>query len=141
MLLLGEFEIYFTGQGRILIHKKIREELGETKSFVITKGFDICLAGFRTTDWENGAQALMTPSLLEMDKIEIKRHLFSSASQLEIDDQGRVVVPKNLLSYANLLQKEMLIIGVGTHFEIWDKQKWHEYQKGLQPIIKNLPKN
>jgi MraZ protein len=115
--------------------------LGETKTFVLTKGFDICLAGFRTTDWENGAQALMTPSLLEMDKIEIKRHLFSSAAQLEIDEQGRVVIPKNLLSYANLVQKEMFIIGVGTHFEIWDRQKWNEYQKTLQPVIKNLQKN
>lgn len=141
MLFLGEFEVSFTGQGRILIPKKIREALGETKSLVLTKGFDICLAGFRTTDWENGAQALMTPSLLEMDKIEIKRHLFSSAAQLDIDEQGRIVIPKSLLSYADLMKKEVLIIGVGTHFEIWNREKWNEYQKTTQQIIKNLPKN
>lgn len=122
----------FTGQGRIIIPKKIREALGAGKTFTLTKGLDSCLSGFRNGDWEKAAKELLSASPLEMQKAETKRHLFSSALIVEIDDQGRFVIPKNLLGYANLKDK-VIIIGVGDHFEIWQQQKWEEYIKKVHP--------
>jgi len=138
MVFLGEYEVTFTGQGRINIPKKIRESLGKDNTVVLTKGFDRCLAGFRHEDWDKGAQELLAPSLLEMDKAEIKRHLFSSAAVCEIDEQGRIVIPKNLLRYAKLEEKNMTVIGVGAHFEIWDTNEWQKYQEETEPIIKKI---
>jgi MraZ protein len=56
---------------------------------------------------------------------------------LEIDDQGRVVIPKNLLLYANLTnQNEAIFIGVGTYFEVWSVNQWEKYQKEIEKNIK-----
>lgn len=140
MLFLGEYRVTFTGQGRIVIPKKIREALGKTRTFTLAKGFDRCLSGFRNEDWEKETLNLMGTSVLEMQKAEIKRHLFSSAVNIEIDDQGRIVIPKNLLEYAHLNDKEAVLIGVGTYFEVWNPEKWDKYIKGVESNIKNLAK-
>ena len=115
MFFVGEYRVTFSGQGRIIIPKKIREALGSGKTFTLTKGFDSCLSGFRNADWEKAANELISQSSLEMQKSETKRHLFSSAAIVEIDNQGRFVIPKNLLDYAGLSNKAA-IIGVGDHF-------------------------
>lgn len=136
MLFLGEFRVNFSGQGRFIIPKKVREALGKTKTFTLTKGFDRCLSGFRNEDWEKETVKLMGNTALEMQTAEMKRHFFSSAVILEIDDQGRVVVPKNLLDYANLKGKDVVMIGVGTYFEVWNTEQWIEYSKKIEKNIK-----
>ena len=132
MFFVGEYRITFSGQGRIIIPKKIREALGNGKTFTLTKGFDSCLSGFRNTDWEKAANELISQSSLEVQKSETKRHLFSSAAIVEIDTQGRFVIPKLLLDYAGLNNKAA-IIGVGDHFEVWEPNKWDEYIKKIKP--------
>jgi len=137
MLFLGEYQVNLIDGGRVVIPKKMRITLGKTKTFTLTKGFDPCLAGFKNEDWEKSAKDLMGSSILEMKKLEIKRHLFSSAAILEIDNQGRVVIPKSLLEYAGLIKKkEVVFIGVGTYFEIWEASRWHKYKKETEKNIK-----
>lgn len=137
MLFLGEYRVTFTGKGRIVIPKKIREALTQEKSFTLTKGFDRCLSGFRNNEWEKGARDLMSNSVLEMQKVEMKRHLFSGATPVEIDDQGRIIIPKNLLEYADLQGQEVILIGVGTYFEIWNPKKWTDYSQDMEKNIKD----
>lgn len=139
MLFLGEFEVNFTGQGRINIPKKIREALGKDQ-LVLTKGFNRNLTGYRLNDWETGAQTLLSPSIFSLDKLDFKRHLFSSAAVLDFDDQGRIVIPKNLLSYGDLNEKTIVIIGAGTNFEIWNKQEWETYRNKTEKSINELAK-
>ncbi len=138
MLFLGEYTVNFSGQGRIVIPKKIRETLGGTKTFTLTKGFERCLSGFRNEEWEKGAADLMGTSVLEMQKSEMKRHLFSGAAVIEIDEQGRVIIPKNLIEYAKLEGGDATIIGVGTYFEIWEPEKWKEYSKHVEKNITSI---
>ncbi|MBP6044581.1 MAG: division/cell wall cluster transcriptional repressor MraZ [Microgenomates group bacterium] len=127
MVFIGEFQVSFTGLGRIVLPKKIRELL-KGNSFIVTKGFDKCLAGFDKQDWEDRANELLQVSLLEQENLDKRRFVFSSASSLEIDEQGRFVIPKNLLEFAGL-SKKVVIIGVGDHFEFWDEEKWVEKSK------------
>ena len=122
MVFIGEFQVSFTGLGRIVLPKKIRELL-KGNSFIVTKGFDKCLAGFDKGDWEDRANELLQVSLLEQENLDKRRFVFSSASSLEIDEQGRFVISKNLLEFAGL-SKKVTIIGVGDHFEIWDEENW-----------------
>ena len=130
MVFFGEYSVSFTGQGRLVLPKKIRELL-KGNTFVITKGFDTCLAGYDKQDWETRASSLMGVSLLDKDNIGKRRSLFASASYIEVDDQGRFVVPKSLLSLVTKKNKAV-IIGVGDHFEIWDEDKWNEYNKQIE---------
>jgi MraZ protein len=130
MVFFGEYEINFSGSGRLLLPKKVRELL-KGNTFILTKGFGICLAGYDKDDWEKRAADLLNPSLLQPTDMENRRSIFSSLVYLEIDDQGRFVVPKSLLGYSQLKEKTV-IIGVGDHFEIWDVQKWKEYSKKIK---------
>lgn len=130
MVFFGEYQVSFTAPGRIVLPKKLRELL-KGNTFVLTKGFDNCLAGYDKEDWELRAKELLNVSLLERENLEKRRFLFSSAVYLEIDDQGRFVVPKNLLLYGSLSQK-VVIVGIGDHFEIWDGNKWDLYTKNMK---------
>ncbi|MBI4005014.1 division/cell wall cluster transcriptional repressor MraZ [Candidatus Roizmanbacteria bacterium] len=125
MVFFGEYEVSFTAPGRIVLPKKIRE-LIRGNIFILSKGFDACLAGYNREDWEERSKVLMEVSLLEKENLDKKRFLFASTVYLEIDNQGRFVIPRNLLEYASLNGKAY-IVGVGDHFEIWNKKRWEEY--------------
>ncbi len=127
MVFYGEYEVVFSGSGRIVLPKKIRTLL-KGNTFVLSKGSDECLAGYDKENWEKRAHELTQSSVLEENHDAKKRFIFSSIVFLEIDDQGRFVIPKNLLDYGRL-NKKATIIGVGDHFEIWDPQKWRVYNK------------
>jgi MraZ protein len=125
MVFYGEYEVSITSGGRIALPKRIREGMKENV-FVITKGFGKCLAGYEKASWEARVDGLLDVSLLEKENIDKRRVLFSSTVYLEIDDQGRIVLPRNLKEYAALLKKA-IIVGIGDHFEIWEKRHWTEY--------------
>ena len=126
MVFFGEYLVSFTAPGRVVIPKKIRE-LIKGDSFIVTKGFDFCLAGYDLQDWEVRSRELVGVSLLDKTDIDKRRMLFSSTMHIEIDGQGRFVIPKPLLQFADLKEK-VLILGVGDHFELWNPEKWQEYQ-------------
>jgi len=126
MVFFGEYLVSFTAPGRVVIPKKIRELL-KGDSFIVTKGFDFCLAGYDKEDWEARSKALISVSLLDKTDINKRRLLFSSTMHIEIDGQGRFVIPKPLLQFAELKDKA-LIIGAGDHFELWNPEKWNSYQ-------------
>lgn len=132
MVFIGEYIVSFSAPGRIVLPKKIRELLDNTM-FILSKGFNFCLAGYSRQDWEQRTHELLNVSLLDNQELEKRRFLFSSAAYVEVDDQGRFVITKNLLEHAGL-EKQVVIIGAGDHFEIWNPKKWEDYQKGM---IKN----
>lgn len=129
MLFLGEYQVNFSGPGRILLPKKIRE-LVKGSSFVLTRGFNNCLAGYDGVDYESKAKELFNVSLLDTNKMSERRMLFASTVYVEIDEQGRFVIPKHLLEYGKL-EKKVTIVGVGDHFEIWDEVTWMNYKKSV----------
>lgn len=133
MVFFGEFTVSVTEGGRIVVPKKIRESL-KGDSFILTKGFDICLAGYDKEDWIKRTQSLMEISILEKENIEKKRFIFSGASEISIDEQGRFVIPKALLDFLHLSGNAVKIVGVGDHFEIWEAKAWEEYLKILKRI-------
>jgi len=125
MVFYGEYQVSFSGSGRLLLPKKVRELL-KGNSFILTKGFGQCLAGYDKDDWEKRATELLNPPLLQPVDVNQRRYIFSSLVYLEIDEQGRLIIPRNLLTYAGLKDKAA-IIGVGDHFEIWNQSKWDSY--------------
>lgn len=127
MVFFGEYEVSFSGQGRIILPKKIRALL-KGGTFILGKGSDSCLSGYDKENWEKRTEQLADSSLLEENNDAKKRFIFSSVSYLEIDDQGRFVIPKNLLNYANLSGRAV-IIGTGDHFEIWNPDSWYKYSE------------
>lgn len=103
---------------------KLREDMGE--KFIITKGLDGCLFGFSQNEWENFETKLKTLPLTNKNARDFVRFFLSGAMECEIDKQGRFLISSNLRNVATL-EKEVIIIGVGTRIEIWNKDKWEEY--------------
>ena len=103
---------------------KLREDMGE--KFIITKGLDGCLFGFSQNEWENFETKLKTLPLTNKNARDFVRFFLSGAMECEIDKQGRFLISSNLRNVATL-EKEVVIIGVGTRIELWNKDKWEEY--------------
>ncbi len=100
---------------------KLRTDMGER--FIVTKGLDGCLFAFSQSEWLNFETKLKALPLSDKNARNFVRFFLSGATECEIDKQGRFLIPNNLRVAANL-EKEAVIIGVGTRLEIWDKQTW-----------------
>ncbi len=111
-------------KGRVIIPSKFREHLGYR--FIVTKGLDNCLFVYSLDEWANLEAKLKTLPLTSKDARAFSRFFFSGAAECEVDKQGRILIPQSLREYASL-NKEVVIIGVSTRVEIWDKQRWYRY--------------
>ncbi len=123
-MLIGEYEHSLDVKGRLIMPAKLREDMGE--KFIITKGLDGCLFGFSQTEWSNFEEKLKTLPLTNKNARDFVRFFLSGAIECEIDKQGRFLIASNLREYANM-EKDVVIIGVGTRLEIWNRDKWKAY--------------
>lgn len=123
-MLIGEYEHSLDVKGRLIMPAKLREDIGE--KFIVTKGLDGCLFGFSQTEWSNFEEKLKTLPLTNRNARDFVRFFLSGAIECEIDKQGRFLIAANLREYAGL-EKEAVIIGIGTRIEIWNKDKWKKY--------------
>lgn len=119
----GEYFHTIDAKGRVMIPVKVREKLGE--EFIVTKGFDRCLWIFESSRWEKIEQDVENMPLTVEEARQISRFIFSGAMDGELDKQGRILLPQNLRDYAGL-QKDIVLSGVGSRLEIWDKEKYDE---------------
>lgn len=123
-MFIGEYQHALDNKNRIIIPSKFREGLGE--KFVLTKGLDGCLYVYTTSEWKILEEKLKTLPLTNKDARAFVRFFFSGANEIDVDKQGRALIPQNLLEYANI-EKDIVSIGVSTRIEIWSKAKWQEY--------------
>ena len=109
--------------------------------FVATKGLDNCIFLYPMDEWQAIENKLKSLPFTRADVRAFARFFFSGASELEVDKQGRVVLPGNLRDYAGI-DKDVIIIGVGTRVEIWSNDSWNEYNQsaasGYEEIAESL---
>lgn len=120
-MLIGEYEHTLDAKGRVSMPAKLRRDMGE--AFVVTKGLDGCLFAFSLEEWSNFENKLKALPLSDRNARNFVRFFLSGATECEIDKQGRFLIPANLRTAVSL-EKETIIIGVGTRIEIWDKSTW-----------------
>ena len=118
-MLIGEYFHVIDEKNRLSFPVKLREELGE--EFVLTKGLDGCLSAYSMNEWNIISEKVA--ALPQAKARDLKRFMFSSATQVSFDKQGRVLVSPSLRLHANLT-KEVAVIGASDHVEVWDKEKW-----------------
>mgnify|MGYP005785631523 CR=1 FL=1 len=120
-MLIGEYEHSLDAKGRMIMPAKLRADIGE--KFILSKGLDGCLFAFSMQEWNNFEEKLKSLPLSDKNARSFVRFFLAGATECEIDKQGRFLIPNNLRVIANL-EKEAIIIGVGTRLEIWNKEKW-----------------
>jgi len=123
-MFIGEYIHSIDDKGRVIIPVKFRLPLGE--SFIATKGLDGCLFLFPFDEWDNFQDKLSALHLSSKKARAVNRAFFGSACECAIDKQGRIMLPKTLRDYAEL-KKDICLVGVSERVEIWDMEKWKNY--------------
>lgn len=132
-MFLGTFAPNLMEKGRIALPKKIREELTGNK-LVLTIGFETCIFGFSQASWDEVIKPeLSRPLFSDKQGRDLRRQMCAAAVNIELDSQGRLVMPQEMVEFAQISQK-VLIIGAGDHFEIWSNQKWEEYRNLIKKV-------
>ena len=127
-MLIGEYEPSQEAKCRLTMPAKLRQDMGE--KFIVTKGLDGCLFAFSQNEWLNFETKLKALPLSDRNARNFVRFFLSGATECEIDKQGRFLIPNNLRTAAKL-EKEVVVIGVGTRLEIWNKETWEKCDENI----------
>lgn len=122
-MFMGEYNHTIDTKGRLIIPSKFREVLGD--DFVVTKGLDGCLFVYDNTEWSAFEEKLKALPLMNKEARQFVRFFLAGAASVEVDKQGRILVPSVLREFA-ALDKEVVLVGVGARIEIWGKERWEE---------------
>ena len=118
---MGEYNHSIDNKGRLIVPAKFRELLGE--KFVVTKGMDKCLWMFDMQGWGELEGKIQKLPITNEKARKMSRYFMAGAAECEIDKQGRILIPQNLRKHADLV-KDVTLVGVGGHIEIWDQAAW-----------------
>jgi MraZ protein len=129
---LGTHSPRLDDKGRLILPAKYREELAA--GLVLTKGQDGCLYVFPVGEFSRITAALRTAPVTAKAVRDYSRVLFASASDEELDRQGRITIPSGLREYAGL-ERDCVVIGANTRLEIWEASAWASYLAEQEPAF------
>lgn len=123
----GANSITLDSKGRIAIPTRYRERLTERSDgqLVATVDRDYCLLLYPLPAWEEIERKLIRLPSLNRQARRLQRLMIGYASELEMDGQGRVLLPRELRDFAQL-DRHAILIGQGNKFELWDQERWNE---------------
>ena len=122
-MFMGEYNHTIDSKGRLIVPSKFRESLGD--EFVVTKGLDGCLFVYSQEEWSNIEDKFKQVSLTTKDARKFSRFFFAGAATVEVDKQGRILLPSVLREFAEL-EKDIVSVGVLSRIEIWSRDKWQD---------------
>jgi MraZ protein len=128
--LLGEYPGTLDAKSRVLLPAPLRKQLGgeEAKGFVMNRDvYSPCLVLFPMEEWNRTSAEVRRLNRFDPDNAEFIRRFMNGATPMELDGNGRLLIPKNLQAYARL-GKDLVFAGVGDRIEVWDEQ---EHQRAL----------
>jgi MraZ protein len=134
-VLLGEYEHSVDVKGRVAVPAKFRPQL-ET-GLVVTRGFEHCLFVYPMEEWQTLSQRVSALSVGQPEARQLRRLLFASAFDTELDKQGRILLPAPLREYAGI-DETAIVAGMNTYFEIWSKDAWASEQADLAEEAGNI---
>lgn len=126
-MLIGTYRHQVDQKCRMRMPTKFKAELGE--NFIITKGNDNCLYAFSAESFNQLHAKLASLPIFDSEVQKPVRMILASAFEAEEDNQGRILVAKELREYAGIA-KDIVFIGAGSRVEIWAAEAWDKYNNG-----------
>ena len=123
-MFMGEYNHVLDPKNRVIVPAKFREELGG--KFIITEGLDGCLYILTYESWVKFTEELAKLPFTRGSR-QFQRTFAQNASEVEIDNQGRIVIPSNLKKIASI-NKEVVFVGVIGKIELWAKERLENAQ-------------
>jgi MraZ protein len=119
----GEFDYKIDDKGRVPIPPRYRNALKD--GLVLTVGAEKCITAYTVTEFKKLSSSLTGSSITRSKMRRLNRALFATAFVTRIDGQGRVALPAPLREHAQIVD-EIVIVGLNTNLEIWNKVLWEE---------------
>jgi MraZ protein len=126
MLLTGTHARTLDDKKRLALPKRTREQLGDPVTLFITPGPDGCLWLYTEAELEQLAGKLDQAPVTDAEARVFRRLYFAQTEAVDVDKNGRVLVPERLVQFAGL-QHDVVLIGVRDHLELWDVERWQHY--------------
>ena len=127
-MFFGSYEHSLDEKGRLLIPRKIKEGLKGFSNLYVMQGFEGCLAIYTEEEFKRLTEECNKLSFYKKNSRDYLRLMLASVYELSVDKVGRVQLPSQILEKYEI-SREVLIIGVNDHFEIWDRYKYLKYEK------------
>jgi MraZ protein len=124
-MFIGEYQHSVDEKGRLAIPTKFRKEL--KGGAVVTRGLDNCLFIYSMSEWKKLAEKISALPFSQANSRAFSRLMLAGAMDVEIDKQGRVVLPEYLRRYASI-GKDAVVAGLYGRIEVWDKTSWDSYK-------------
>ena len=123
----GANKLTLDAKGRLAMPTRYRERLQERcgGKLVVTVDKDQCLLIYPYPDWEELERKLMKLPSLNPQARRLQRLMVGHATELDLDGNGRILLPPTLREYG-LLTRDVMLIGQGLRFELWDETRWNE---------------
>lgn len=134
-MFIGEYQHSLDAKGRIIIPSKFRDEL--STNFILGVGLDQCLTIYTIDKWQKMFEELNKIPTTKSDARKYVRTLTSSASECELDGQGRIIIPQYLSKHAGI-EKECVVIGANDHVEIWAQDIWDKYYEDASSSFEDI---
>ena len=138
-MFMGEYNHTIDTKGRLIVPSKFREALGD--EFVVTKGLDGCLFVYDNTEWAAFEEKLKGLPLTNKDARAFVRFFLAGAATVEVDKQGRILLPSVLREFAQIT-KDAVLVGVASRIEIWSKDRWLQsistYDDDMDEVAANM---
>ena len=123
-MFIGRYYHTIETKGRLAIPQSFREEL--QSGGVITWGLDGCLFLFPNSYWQKLSEKLASLPMTQPAARNLTRLLVQSATELNLDSQGRTLIPDHLREQVQL-KKQVVVAGALTRIEIWDRDIYHKH--------------
>lgn len=133
--LLGQHKVKLGEKNRLALPKKFREALGG--KIIVTYGFEGSLIVVRDNNWKALLQGTEDKPFLISGARDTQRFLLGGASVLELDMQGRFVMPEYLRSFAGI-KDNAIFLGLNKYVEIWDEAHWNDHREKIQKNISKI---
>jgi MraZ protein len=123
----GANKLTLDAKGRLAMPTRYRERLQEScgGKLVVTVDKDQCLLIYPFPDWEDIERKLMQLPSLNVQARRLQRLMVGHATELDLDGNGRILLPPSLREYG-LLSRDVMLIGQGLRFELWDETRWNQ---------------
>ncbi|MBQ7411593.1 MAG: division/cell wall cluster transcriptional repressor MraZ [Clostridia bacterium] len=126
-MLYGRYEHTVDAKNRMFVPAKFKEALGA--SFKVTyNDFNKCILVYSDEEWAKYEEKISQLPTLQFE--DFIRAVYSNTVDVQVDSQGRIVIPQFLKDKVSI-QKNVLVLGVGSHLEIWAQEEYAEKQKAV----------
>ncbi|MCF8296387.1 MAG: division/cell wall cluster transcriptional repressor MraZ [Saprospiraceae bacterium] len=120
--LIGEFECKIDAKGRIMLPAGLKRQISPDAQdkFVINRGFENCLVLYPMNEWKEISDEVNQLNLYNKKNRDFSRYFYRGATELSLDATNRLLLPKQLLSYAKIA-KELVLFAFSNRIEVWAK--------------------